>query len=283
MASAGRIFTLPGNRPHETPALSPQGSPDGYSLRIALTADPELPVPPRLYGGIERVVDMLTRGLEDRGHHVTLFAHSASSTGGRLVAWPGTNSRSTIDTLRNATTLARETFRGRFDLVHSFSRIAYLAPILPLSIPKLMTYQRVITARTVGLSHALSRGTLQFTGISRSDDAKCRGRLGGGRWFRTAFRLDSVCFWAVMSRPTLPLEIVSGSASGADQGAPPSNRDRLRRTGMRLVMAGNVPDAHRAWFDAHVAPHIDDQQVRYVGPVDDRQKRANSSARHARF
>lgn len=28
-------------------------------MRIALTADPELPVPPTLYGGIERVVDML--------------------------------------------------------------------------------------------------------------------------------------------------------------------------------------------------------------------------------
>lgn len=30
-------------------------------VRIALTADPELPVPPRLYGGIERIVDMLAR------------------------------------------------------------------------------------------------------------------------------------------------------------------------------------------------------------------------------
>ena len=44
-------------------------------MRIAITADPYLPVPPRLYGGIERVVDMLVRGLSARGHHVTLFAH----------------------------------------------------------------------------------------------------------------------------------------------------------------------------------------------------------------
>ena len=32
-------------------------------LKIAITADPELPVPPELYGGIERVIDMLIRGL----------------------------------------------------------------------------------------------------------------------------------------------------------------------------------------------------------------------------
>ena len=28
-------------------------------MRIAVTADPEIPVPPVLYGGIERIVDML--------------------------------------------------------------------------------------------------------------------------------------------------------------------------------------------------------------------------------
>ena len=44
------------------------------SLHIAITVDPYLPVPPRHYGGIERVVDMLVAGLVARGHRVTLFA-----------------------------------------------------------------------------------------------------------------------------------------------------------------------------------------------------------------
>ena len=47
-----------------------------------------------------------------------------------------------------------------------------------------------------------------------------------------------------------------------------------RRTGRRLVIAGNVPEEHRAWFEATIAPHIDDNRVRYVGPVDDAQKNA---------
>ncbi len=48
-------------------------------LRIALTVDPYNPVPPRLYGGIERVVASLVEGLVGRGHRVTLWAAAGSA------------------------------------------------------------------------------------------------------------------------------------------------------------------------------------------------------------
>src|SRR5690349_7523737 len=57
------------------------------SLRIAITVDPYLPVPPTLYGGIERVVDFLAHGLVERGHEVTIYAHPESKTAGRHVAY----------------------------------------------------------------------------------------------------------------------------------------------------------------------------------------------------
>jgi hypothetical protein len=44
------------------------------SRRIAITADPELPVSPTCYGGIDRIVDMLARVLTSRGRKVTLPA-----------------------------------------------------------------------------------------------------------------------------------------------------------------------------------------------------------------
>jgi glycosyltransferase involved in cell wall biosynthesis len=47
-----------------------------------------------------------------------------------------------------------------------------------------------------------------------------------------------------------------------------------RRAGHRLILAGNVPPEHRAWFETHLAPHIDGDRVRYVGQVDDAQKSA---------
>jgi hypothetical protein len=46
-------------------------------------------VTPVHYGGIERIVDMLARGLVAHGHEVAVFAHGDSRTGGRLVPWPG--------------------------------------------------------------------------------------------------------------------------------------------------------------------------------------------------
>ena len=118
-------------------------------LAIAITADPELPVPPLLYGGIERVIDMLVRGLVDRGHHVVLFAHPGSNANCELIPYPGASSLSRRDTLRNLWAVSRTVVKGRFDVVHSFGRIAYLLPLLPLPIPKLMTGQREVTPRSV--------------------------------------------------------------------------------------------------------------------------------------
>ena len=48
--------------------------------------------------------------------------------------------------------------------------------------------------------------------------------------------------------------------------------DVAHRTGRRLVIAGNIPDEHKDYFKYQVLPHVDEHHIRYVGPVDDRQK-----------
>src|SRR2546427_11016253 len=55
-------------------------------MRIAQVAPLYEPVPPRLYGGTERIVSYLTEELVRRGHEVTLFASGDSQTAARLVA-----------------------------------------------------------------------------------------------------------------------------------------------------------------------------------------------------
>src|SRR5574341_580844 len=111
-------------------------------LRLAVTADPQIPVPPNLYGGIERIVDMLVRGLVDRGHDVTLFAHPDSNVPCELQPYPGLNIHSKRDLLRNMWHVSSKIMPRNYDVVHSFGRLAYLLPLLPLRIPKLMSYQR---------------------------------------------------------------------------------------------------------------------------------------------
>src|SRR3984893_11777312 len=54
-------------------------------MRIAQIAPPMESVPPRLYGGTERIVSYLTEGLVELGHDVTLFASGDSVTSARLV------------------------------------------------------------------------------------------------------------------------------------------------------------------------------------------------------
>jgi glycosyltransferase involved in cell wall biosynthesis len=238
-------------------------------MRVALTADPELPVPPRFYGGIERIVHLLAQRLEARGHSVTLFAHPDSASAGRLVPWPGASSLSVADTLRNAATLARGVANGCFDIVHSFSRVAYLAPILPIGMPKLMTYQRTISPRAVRLGWGLSRGTLAFTAISNWMMQQVKGI---GRWTMVpnGVPLETYAFQSAVA-PDAPLVFLGRIE---EIKGPHLAIDIARRAGRRLVIAGNIPNDKRAWVEANVLRHVDGDQVRYIGPVDDAQKNA---------
>lgn len=58
-------------------------------MRIAQIAPLHEAVPPKLYGGTERVVSYLTEALVELGHEVTLFASGDSQTKAELIsAWP---------------------------------------------------------------------------------------------------------------------------------------------------------------------------------------------------
>jgi glycosyltransferase involved in cell wall biosynthesis len=238
-------------------------------LRVALTADPEIPVPPLHYGGIERIVDMLAKGLAARGHDVTLFAHPDSRTAGRLVPWPGKASRPLADTARNAALLSRRVLSGRFDLVHSFSRVAYMLPILPAPVPKLMTYQREIARRSVERSHALSRGTLWYSAVS---NIMTRGVADIGTW-RVVHNGVPISRFDFRAEPGAQAPLVFLGRIEEIKG-PHLAIEVARRTALPLIIAGNIPPEHRAWFERHVAPHLDGERIRYVGPVDDAAKNA---------
>jgi glycosyltransferase involved in cell wall biosynthesis len=245
-------------------------------MRIAVTADPELPVPPRLYGGIERIIDLLVTGLIDRGHDVTLFAHPDSLTPARLVPYRGRSSGSRVDTLLNSAAITWRILQDRYDIIHSFSRLAYLLPFLPLSIPKLMTYQREVTRRSVSIAHRLSRGTLQFVAVSR----------------KMVKPIEDVGVWHVVYNG-VSLQTYAFTPAVADD-APlvflgrvePIKGTHLaievaRNAGVRLVIAGNIPAGHEEYFDLRIRPYMDGRQISYIGPIDDRQKNALLGAARA--
>src|SRR5439155_7533964 len=155
-------------------------------MRIAITADPYIPVPPVLYGGIERIIAFLVRGLAARGHEVTLFAHpeSRAVTGVQLVAYgrpphAGAVARATELGQIQGGLLRR---LGRIDIVHSFGRLAGLLPLLARrSLPKIQSYQRALSWPGIRMAARLGGRSLAFTACSTSvyRDRPRQGRYGG--------------------------------------------------------------------------------------------------------
>lgn len=238
-------------------------------MRIAITVDPEIPVPPKLYGGIERIVDMLVRGLLERGHDVTLFANPESQISCRLVPYPRMRSQSRIDTLANMFHVSQAIRRGHFDLVHSFARLAYLTPLLFRRIPKIMSYQRVVPPSSVRLGNLLSGGTLSFTGCSAH---LIRRWQSNGRFH--------VVYNGVPLESYRATERVSGDAPLTYLGRVEEIKgvhlaiEVAKNSGRRLVIAGNVPEAahHQRYFAERILPHVDGNSIQYVGAVDDSTK-----------
>jgi glycosyltransferase involved in cell wall biosynthesis len=92
-------------------------------MRIAQVAPLIESVPPKLYGGTERVVSYLTDELVRRGHDVTLFASGDSITSARLV--PGCPEAlrlrgGCVDPWARHITMVEEVFsrRDEFDIIH---------------------------------------------------------------------------------------------------------------------------------------------------------------------
>lgn len=226
-------------------------------LRIAIVADPEIPVPPKFYGGVERRVDMLARALVERSHDVTLFAHPNSQVPCRLEPYPGRSRHARSDVLRNMWHVSSRVLRFRCDLVHIFGRLAYVLPLLPMQIPKLMSYGGIITPRSVAWGERLARRTLHFTARSCQMIDPYKGR---GNWhvvyhgvplttYQFRHTVDEDAPLVFLGR----IEEIKG---------PHLAIEVARRCARTLVLAGGPQD--QIYFQEKIAPHIDGKAVQYL-------------------
>jgi glycosyltransferase involved in cell wall biosynthesis len=248
-------------------------------MRIAITADPYLPVPPTHYGGIERVIDLLVRELVHRGHEVTLIAHPASRTPARLIPYGREPHFGGAARARELVQLGAALFRLRsqVDLIHSFGRLAALLPVLPFRhVPKIQSYQRDSVPWTSVRRAVRFAGTsLVFTGCSSSVYRHRPADVSvGGEW-HTIFNGVDVARYTCrpVVAPDAPLVFLGrlDPIKGAHHAIAIA-----RAACRRLILAGNRvtagPDA--GYFDASIAPHLDGDRVQYVGEVDDAAKDA---------
>jgi glycosyltransferase involved in cell wall biosynthesis len=230
------------------------------ALRIAMLAPISWRVPPRHYGPWEQFVSLLTEGLVARGVDVTLFATGDSVTAARLASTTATGwsereggADAKVEECLHISAVFEQA--GDFDLIHnSFD-------FLPL------TYSGLVTTPVVTTIHGFSsaailpvyqkyNGRSAYVAISDSDRHPSLDYL------------DTIHHG--IDTDTFPL----GTGSGGylllfgrihpDKGAADAI-EVARRVGLPLVIAGIVQD--RRYFDEQVAPHVDGERVRYLGPV----------------
>lgn len=244
-------------------------------MRIAVTADPYLPVPPTEYGGIERVVDLLVRELVSRGHEVTLFAHPGSRTAAHLVPYGRPPHAGWTARAAELTALGGALWRCRrgFDLIHSFGRLAALLPVLPSRhLPKIQSYQRQVPWNGVRRAVRVAGSSLTFTACSSELSRLRPNGKDYGEWHTVFNGVDTNLYTPRTSvAPDAPLVFLGrlDPIKGAHNAIAIA-----RGAGRRLILAGTKitagPDAR--YFDHRIAPHLDGVAATYVGPVDDAAK-----------
>ncbi|WP_199141653.1 glycosyltransferase [Pedobacter sp. ASV12] len=234
-------------------------------MRIAITADPYIPVPPINYGGIERIIHFLVEGLAQHGHEVILVAHKDSKVSVAHLPYT-TSAAGTVAQFKNIYTLSRLK-KWKPDVIHSFSRLAYLLPFLKSGIPKLMSYQREPTLTQIQKAVKIARkGTLAFTGCSNyianqiSPYAKAFTVYNG---------VDLQIYDYSPSVPTDAPLVFLGRIEPI-KGTHTAVKAALA-THKNLIIAGNIPPAHQNYFNEMVKPYLG-SQISYIGPVNDHEK-----------
>jgi glycosyltransferase involved in cell wall biosynthesis len=244
-------------------------------LRIAMLAPPWIPIPPPGYGGTEAVIAMLTDELVRRGHEVTLFAA------------PGTRSAAHVRTLlerphpeeierslheadhvaRAFEAIEEAASRGEpFDIVHDHCGYTAFAMADRLPAPLVHTLHGPFT-RDSGAFYAHHAAKAHVVAISHSQlqSAPTGLKVAGvvhnpidARQWPLVTRKQRLLLWVGRMTPEKGPQRAIAAA---------------RVAGMPLVLAGPVQPGQEQFFEREIAPHIDDERVRYVGEIGGAAKR----------
>jgi glycosyltransferase involved in cell wall biosynthesis len=240
-------------------------------MRIAQIAPLFESVPPKLYGGTERVVSYLTEELVRQGHEVTLFASADSVTRARLVPCSDQALRldpGCIDQLAHQIRQLERVFKDpdEFEVMHF--HIDYLH--FPLS-------RRYGLARLTTLHGRLDISDLvplyrefPHEPVVSISDAQ-RVHLPWIAWQATVHHGLPRELYDFQARPGAYLAFIGRFSP--EKG--PEEAIAIARTaGVPLKMAAKVDRADRDYFEARVRPLLEPGTAEWIGEVDEAGKRA---------
>ena len=238
-------------------------------MRIAQVAPLYESVPPRLYGGTERVVHYLTEELVRAGHNVTLFGSGDSVTSARLVsACPVALrlSSTRFDDLALHLALLEKVYQvaDRFDVIHFHLDYLHFPVSRRHNVPHLTTLHGRLD--TPGLN-VLYREFSEIPLVSISNAQ--RRPLPAANWQATVHH-------------GLPLDLLSmGDGSGGylaflGRISPEKGIERAieisRRAKMPLKIAAKIDMADQEYYELHVRSLFDTENVEYIGEISESEK-----------
>ena len=238
-------------------------------MRIAQIAPLAESVPPKLYGGTERVVAWLVDELVSLGHEVTLFASGDSVTGAKLNAvCPRALrlGRPRTDPMAMQAALIEEVASKakNFDLIHAHIDWLHLPLLSRLGVPFLTTcHGRLDLPLFPDVIRRFPKAA--FVSISENQ----RIPLPQANWVGTVYHglppdllrpaFEPGSYLAFLGRLT------------AEKGPEPAIRI-AQAVGMPLQIAAKVPRGETTYFRERIEPQIDGKQVKLIGEVNDRAK-----------
>jgi glycosyltransferase involved in cell wall biosynthesis len=227
--------------------------------RVAILSPIAWRTPPQQYGAWETVAGNITEGLIARGWDVTLFATADSVTRAHLhaVLDRGYEEDSTIDPKVAEYLHISEAFEhaAEFDLIHSHYDFMPLSYTRLIKTPVLTTIHGFSSAKIMPIYQKYRDG--YFVSVSDSD------RATGLNYLATVYNGIDLSLY--------PLQECGGDDLIFLGRIHPDKGVHLaievaRLSGMRLIIAGIIQD--KAYFRERVQPHLDNQNILYIGPVD---------------
>ena len=240
-------------------------------MKIAQIAPLYEAVPPRLYGGTERVVAHLTDALVAQGHEVTLFASADTVTRARLV--PVRDQALRLDPTPLKSDLAGHlgmlhqlrAWAGAFDVLHFHIDLLHFPMFEDLAPRTLTTLHGRLDLKDLPQVYQRWHG-YPLVSISHSQ----RAPLPEANWFGTVYHGLDPSPYRVASRPSGDYLAFLGRIS------PEKRPDRAieiaRRAGLPLKIAAKVDAADRDYFQQTIRPLLDSPLVEFVGEIGDAQK-----------
>jgi glycosyltransferase involved in cell wall biosynthesis len=238
-------------------------------MRIAQLAPLAESIPPKLYGGTERVVAWLVDELVALGHDVTLFASGDSVTRARLEAvWPRALrlGRPRSDPMAAQAALLEAVSRraSEFDVIHVHVDWLPLPLLSRLGVPFVTTTHGRLDLP--GLSDVV-RLFPDAPYVSISDNQS--SALAAANWIGTVYHgMPADLFRPSFERGSY-LAFLGRLTS--EKGPEPAIRI-ARAAKLPLRIAAKVPRGERGYFKDKIEPQVDGKRVQLIGEVNDQTK-----------